>query len=178
MKQHDFEWTSQTFEYADKGVAGAERMAMKALGVVYKHFLVPMSNYDLSGWYKFDNYRHHLAELEEDDGDEFWIKPWLVGQWRDDKECIFQFEPGELMEEVFKQNNLSQQHKRGGIFGIYLSAASKAENWDTAFSFRLEDKSGTDKIHDLPVWTATCCYINGDSEKVEKWLDWAYTQSA
>ncbi len=184
MKRHNLEWTSQTFEYSEKGIASAEPIIVKALGVVYKHFLVPMSKSDLAGWYKFDNYRHHLAELEEDEGDQFWIKPWLVGQWMDDKECIFQLEPTELLEDVLKEINWSEHnnrehcHKRGAIFGIYMTIARKAEDWDAVFSFRLEDNPEADKLQDLPLREAFCCSINGDSKKVEKWLDWAYKQSA
>ncbi len=184
MMRHDFDWTSKTFEHQEKGIVTAAHLAIKALGVAHKHFLVPMSEYDLSGWNKYDHYRHHIEELQEEDGDEIWIKPWIVGQWLGATECVFQFEPNEFMEEVYQeikwtdQTDWKHRHKRGAIYGIYLTVTRKAENWTAVFSFRLDDAPHTDKLHDLPVREALCVSINGDERKVEEWLDWAYKQSA
>ena len=179
MKQEDFEWTSNTFEHAEKGLEGVDQLTIKALGVVQKHFMVPLSEFDLGGWNKQDHYRHHISELQDNEGDAVWIKPWIVGQWLDGKESILHFEPAEFMEEVSRDiEHKKDHHKRGAIFGIYFTVARKEENWDAVFAFRLDDKPNTDKLQDVPIREALCLSINGDHDKVEQWLDWAYTESA
>jgi len=184
MKRYDFDWTSKAFEHEEKGIEAADYLAIKALGVAYKHFLVPMSDYDLAGWHKHDHYRHNISELEENEGDKVWIKPWITGHWLEGKECIFRFEPDELMEEALEEidwaglNDWEHKHKRGAVFGIYLTVAREKEDWDAVFSFRLDDRPGADKLHDLPVRQALCLAINDEDGKLEGWLDWAYKQSA
>lgn len=184
MKQHDFEWTAKAFDHSEEGIETVDYLATKALGIVHKHFLVPLSDYDLEGWNKQDHYRHHIAELQEKEGDEVWIRPWIVGHWLDGKECIFQFEPTELMEEAYKEinwaglNDFEHRHKRGAIFGIYLTVTREEEDWDAVFAFRLDDKPDAEKLCDVPVSKALILSVHDEDWKLEKWLDWAYKQSA
>ena len=184
MKRHDFEWTSKNFEHTEQGVETAAYLTTKALGVVYKHCLLPMAEYDLMQWCRYDHYRQNISELAEEDGDEVWVKPWLIGQWMDGKECVLQLEPNEFIEEVYKEEKWAElddwehRHKRGAIFGIYFTVTRKVDNWSAVFALRLDDKPGGNKLHDLPVREAICLSIDGENKKVEEWLDWAYKESA
>ena len=90
MNRYDFGWTSKPVEYTEHGIEATLSLTTGALGVVYKHFLVPMAGLDLNSWKKYDHYRHHLSELEEKTGDAVWIKPWMVGGWLHEQESIFQ----------------------------------------------------------------------------------------
>ena len=182
MKRYDFKWTSKTVEHTEKGIVTALPLATKALGVVYKYFLIPMANHDLNRWKKQDYYRHHITELEADGNDEVWIRPWIVGGWLDEKESVFEFEPMEYNEEAFGKSlwakliHWRQHHKRGALFGIYLTVTKKVDNWNAVFAFRLEDKPDAHTLNDLPVREALCLSIDGDKEKVDAWLDWAFRE--
>ncbi len=184
MIRHVFKWTSKTFEHTEKGVATAGSLAIKALGVVHKHFLGPMSEYEVLGWSKYDHYRHRIDELQENEGDEIWIKPWIIGHWLGEKEYIYQLEPQDFLEDVFKEIDWAKQtdwkhrHTRGVVYGIYFLVTRKEEGWNAVFAFRLDDGPDSEKLHDLPVSEALCISINGEDRKVEEWLDWAYKQSA
>ncbi|HEC16000.1 MAG TPA: hypothetical protein ENI99_05425 [Sedimenticola sp.] len=179
MQQQDFDWTTSAFRHTEKSLEGVDHLAIKALGVVHKHFLVPLSDFDLAGWGKQDHYRHHITELMEDEGDDVWIKPWIVGQWLDDRPCVFRLEPTEFMEEALKGvEGRTDSHRRGAIFGVYLTIARKKEGWDAVFAFRLDDKADAGELRDVPVSEALCLSVNGDREKLEQWLDWAYAQPA
>ncbi len=184
MKRHNFEWTSKSFEHTERGIEAATYLATKALGIVHKHCLIPMAEYDLAEWSRYDHYGKNISEIEEHDGDEVWVKPWLIGQWMGGEECVLQLEPEEFMEEVYKEKEWAElddwkhRHKRGAILGVYFTVTRKAENWSAVFALRVDDKADAKKVHDLPVREIFCLSIDGDAEKVEEWLDWAYKESA
>jgi hypothetical protein len=184
MKRHDFEWTSKNFEHTEQGIQAAAHLATKALGVVHKHCLIPTAEYNLAEWSQYDHYGKDISEIEQDDSDDVWVKPWLIGQWMDGKECILQLEPSEFLEEVYKEKEWAElddwkhRHKRGALFGVYFTVTRKSENWSAVFALRLDDRAGTEKVHDLPVREVFCLSIDGDAKKVEEWLGWAYKESA
>ncbi|MBF0369043.1 MAG: hypothetical protein HQL52_06260 [Magnetococcales bacterium] len=184
MKRHDYEWPSNPVEHTETSLADTEHLAIKALGVAQKHFLVPMSGHDLNSWKKHDHYRRHLAELEEDGTqDAVWIRPWIVGGWLEKKACLFHFEPTEFNEEAFGQSlwhELThwQGHRdRGALFGIYLTVSRPKENFHAVFAFRIDESQEAQKIADLPIYEALCLTLDGDREKIETWLDWAYREN-
>ncbi len=184
MEQFNFEWTSKNFEHTEQEIDSTAHLTTKALGVVYKHSLIPMAEYDLAEWSRYDHYRKNISEIEEDSGDEVWIKPWLIGQWMGGEECILKLDPDEFMEELYKEKEWAElgdwqhRHKRGAIFGIYFTVTRRAENWSAVFALRLDDRPGAGKVHDLPIREAFCLSIDGDHKRVEAWLDWAYKESA
>jgi hypothetical protein len=100
MKSRSFRWSSTPVTHSKNTLKTNQSLATKSLGVVYKHFLVPMSGLELSAWKSNDHFMHRLAELEDIDH-EVWIRPWLVGGWLNDKETLFEFEPTEYNEETF-----------------------------------------------------------------------------
>jgi len=178
MQQYDFEWTAAPFQHTERSIENADHLAIKALGVAHKHFFGPLSEFDLAGWSRLDHYGHHCVELEDTfEGDDVRVRPWIVGQWSGGKECIFQFEPDEMMEEALKGVDRDKR-QRGAIFGIYLTVTRSEEGWSAIFAFRLEDNQEGDRLHDLPVREVLCLKINGDAGKVEEWLDWAYKEKA
>ncbi len=180
MKSHPFEWTSKLVTHYQTADLSTLPLATKALCVVLKHFLVPMSELDLASWKRNDHFMHHLPELENQD-DLVMIRPWLVGGWLDEKETLFEFEPSEYSKESFGPSILSdlihwrEHHKRGVLFGIYLTVKNAQEGWDAVFAFMLDEKSTAKKVKDLPVKEALCLSTGGDAQKVDAWLDWAYS---
>jgi hypothetical protein len=138
-----------------------------------------MANHDLGSWKQNDHYRHHLSELEENVGDEVWIKPWIVGGWLHDKECVYQFEPTEFNDDTFEASILEelkhwrQHHRRGALLGFYLTA-TRPNDWQAVFAFKQDDPTDGKKLSDLLVREVMCHSIKGDPEKIEMWLDWAY----
>ncbi len=182
MKRQDFEWTSKTVEHGERGMDGGAPLAMRALGVVYKHFLVPMGDYDLVGWKQYDHYRYRISELEDDPGDEVWIRPWIAGGWLDDRECLLRFEPTELNEEVFGASRWAEfmswkQHRQRGVLpGFYLTVMRRNSGWSAVFAFRVHDRPEAEKLEELSIAEALCLSIDGDVTTVENWLEWAYKQ--
>ena len=180
MKRRDFEWTRNRVEHTARSLPNSGHLATKALGVLHKHFLVPIAGCHLEGWKQDDHYRHHLSELEDTQGDSGWIRPWIAGGWLDDSECLFEFEPTEFDETTFAESiwaeiiHWRQHHSRGALFGIYLTVERESEGWRAVFGFRLEDSDDARTLNDLPVREALCLAIDGDVKKVEAWLDWAY----
>lgn len=178
MLQYEFDWTKKPFEHTEKSIENADHLAIKALGVAHKHFFDPQSEFDLAGWSKLDHYGHHCIELDDDyKGDDVRFRPWIVGQWSGGKECIFKFEPDEMMEETLKGVD-RDRHRRGAIFGVYLTITRRDEGWSAVFAFRMEDKQDGDRLHDLPITEVLCLKISGDAGRVEEWLDWAYKEKA
>ncbi|MCF6283432.1 MAG: hypothetical protein L3J28_14725 [Candidatus Polarisedimenticolaceae bacterium] len=184
MKRHDFVWSSNNYHHPEQAVESTAHLTIKALGVIYKHCLIPMAEYNLDEWSRYDHYREDLNVIEESDDDKVWVKPWLIGQWMGGEECILQLEPGELLEEVYKEKEWAElgdwkhRHERGVILGLYFTVTRKSENWSAVFALRVDDKMGANKVHDLPVREAFCLSIDGDVKKAEKWLDEAYKKSA
>ncbi|MBT4519258.1 MAG: hypothetical protein HOC23_04565 [Halieaceae bacterium] len=182
MQHCQFNWSSEHFEHSENGVGDSNRLTVKALGVVYKHFLVPLTNYDLMGWYKYDHYGHHVDELKEDTGDEVWIKPWIVGHWLGPEETVFVFEPDEFMEEALDSVKWAEvtdrKHRniRGSVHGFHFCISRKERGWGAVFSFRFQHSEGAKKLGELPLTEALCLSINGDKQQLEDWLDWAYMQ--
>lgn len=180
MKETQVQWSSQPVVHGEAGVAGTAHLAVKALGVVFKHFLIPLSETDVMGWRNNDHYRHHLFELEDKKGDQVWIKPWLIGELVDGQECVIRFEPGEFADDVFKESllerltHLFSSSKHNALFGIYLVVMREEEGWRAVFGFRMDGGAAAELLHDLPVREAVCLVLDGDMERVERWLDGAY----
>lgn len=182
MIQCDFEWSSQEFRHSEKPIAGGDRLAMKALGVAYKYFLCPMAEIDVNAWGNDDGYRHHIEELQHNDGDAIWIKPWLVGHWVEGKEIVLQLSPTDIIETAVKETGLAAkmhgEHKAGALLGIYLTVSRKQENWSATFAFRLAPGRDPRILHDLPVTEALCLAVEGGgAATVEAWLNQAYRGS-
>ena len=181
MKHHEFEWSTKSFEHSDEGLYETDRLAMKAMGVVNKHFLAPMSKTDLKSWRNYDGYRHHIEELQQNKGDEVWIRPWIIGHWFDDRECVLRLNPTEFIEEAVKESEFAGKvkwgHREGRLFGFYFMVTRKEENWSALFAFRVDHLNGAKYLHDLPVTKALCMSIDGDSNVLENWLDAAYRGS-
>ena len=181
MKSHPFEWSSNPLQHAEKALQANTPMALKALGIVYKHFLVPMSGIDLESWKKNDHFIHHLQELM-DEGDDVLIRPWLVGGWVGDRETLFELEPMEYSEESFGSSIWSdllhwRQHQHGGaLFGFYLTVERKKEGWSAVFACLLEEKPKARKLGEIAIKEVVCLSLDGDVEKVDAWLDWAYCE--
>jgi hypothetical protein len=181
VNRYDFDWTLKPVDNIKHGIATASYLATRALGVVYKNFLIPMENLDLNSWKKNDHYRHHLPELEALTGDEVWIKPWIVGGWLQDKECIYQFEPTEFNDKTFESSLLAElnhwrlHHRRGALFGFYLTI-NRPNDFQAIFMFKVNDPTDAEKLNDLLIREAMCHTITGNTKKIEEWLDWAYRE--
>lgn len=184
MKRHNFTWTSNDYPHTEQGVEAAAHLTTKALAVALKHGLIPIAEYNLGEWSRYDHYRQDLSEIENENSDKVWLKPWLIGQWMGGEECVLQLEPDEFLEEVYKEKEWAElddwkhRHERGAVLGFYLIISKKSENWSAVFAFRVDDKKGAEKVHDLPVKEFFCLSMDGDAKKVEEWLDWAYRESA
>ena len=178
MKHHYFEWSAKLFEHTDEGLYETDRLAMKAMGIVQKYFLDPMSDTDLGVWGNYDGYRHHIEELQHHSGDKVWIRPWLIGNWFNGRESIFRLKPTELIEEAMKAvepaGKMSWGRNRGELFGFYFIVTRQKENWSALFAFRVDPLTNAKYLHDLLITKALCLTIDGDAKTVEDWLDAAY----
>jgi len=181
MKSRPFRWSSTPVTHSKKILKTNQSLATKSLGIVYKHFLVPMSRLELSAWKSNDHFMHRLAELEDVDH-EVWIRPWLVGGWLNDKETLFEFEPTEYNEETFGPSVWSElvhwreHHKRGVLFGLFFTVTNRKDHWKAVFAFTLDERPQAKKIKDLLIKETMCLSLDGEAIEVEAWLDWAYSE--